>query len=687
IYSAGVLLFQMLTGDSPAENFPDLPDLNHLDSELPSELKRILKQVLEPEPEKRLQPVSRFSAGISLVKSILEDSLICPGCNKNNPSGSFFCGFCGSFLKTEENIDEKPEKEVEITTSAPPYPWPSPGELRHSLLYPRSRLVARSLGFENLLTIDHNKIEEYPHQITAVHRGLKDMGGRCLLADEVGLGKTIEAGIMMDELRTRGLINSVLIIVPSHLKYQWKDEMWVKFDEKFRLYTSPGSIDFEKDKKVIISLAAASRRGKTRDAVLAKKWDLVIVDEAHHIKNRKTLRWKLIDQINKEYILLLTATPVHNQLSDLFSLISVLKPGHLKNINYFKANFMDPQNPRKVKNSEQLKTLLKDVMIRTRRADALIKFPRRVAFTRLVELNQREKKLYNEVTAYIKELSLDSSSSTPFGLVNLIQRLSSSPAAASTTLKKLSENQKLFNEQQRARWHEYYLLAREMGEPAKAGHLLDIINSASDKVVVFTDHVPTQKFLGKYLNTADITTYLYRGNSNEKKEVLEKFREGGRALIVPKSGGEGLNLQHMTNILVNYDLPWNPMKLEQRIGRLQRLGQDRDVYVFNLVGKNTVEAYILEILEEKIKMFQLAVGQLDLILGTRFEEERSFENVIWKRILSASDVDRIREEVLSVGEVLERGLQESKKVEENVTVMDQLSFLPEAPQYEDCNKV
>ncbi len=664
IYTVGVIMHQCITGKDPrllplkkAPSFKEEQSLG-----VPQEFMFLMERVLKENYKERLSSALHFCSSLSYIKSLATESKRCKRCSGVNPASSFFCAFCGEpFYK-----GGKREVSLHFTDVLP-----KGKDSQWISMHPYVLMVSRPLGFENLITVNHNKIDEYPHQIRAVKKALHQMGGRCLLADDVGLGKTIEAGIIMEELKARGLVKNILIVVPSHLKYQWQEEMKEKFEENFKVYSSKNKINLEKEDKIIVSYGSVGRRGKVREALLNRAWDLVIVDEAHYVRNRKTLRWSFIDSLKKEYILLLSATPIQNTVLDLFNLISLLKPG-LSIYSEFRSKFYDSKHPRRPKNIQNLKKLLSEVMVRTRRADALIKFPRRIASTKLLELAPEEMDLYLETVNFVRALAQKSYRKTPFLMRDLLQKITSSPEASYHVLLNLSQSQ-IYDDEERKKWLALSEMAKNIYEPAKILEVVKIIKAAGDRIVIFTSHRRSQDYIVEYLRNTGIDVWLYRGKSDEKKEALNNFRKKGMVMVVSQRGGEGLNLQDTCNILVNYDLPWNPMVLEQRIGRLQRLGQRRDVYVFNLVGKNTIENYIMELLEEKIKMFHLAVGQLDLILGIRFEEEDSFENSIWKKILSSSDESNLRLKILSLGDELTDSISNISKIEESKEVIDHLA--------------
>jgi SNF2 family DNA or RNA helicase len=211
----------------------------------------------------------------------------------------------------------------------------------------RAENLRLSTGFDNLICLDDISIDQHAYQLEAALRALRDMRGRALLADEVGLGKTIEAGIVMKELVERGLAQSVLILVPASLTAQWHEEMLQKFHTDFTVIHRPRDLelpDGETRIRWIVSLSRA-KRARYAQALLAREYDLLIVDEAHKLKNRRTKVHRFVNQIRKRYVLLLTATPVHNDLMELYGLINILRPGHLGTVRTFKHNFVARRKP------------------------------------------------------------------------------------------------------------------------------------------------------------------------------------------------------------------------------------------------------------------------------------------------------------------------------------------------------
>ena len=255
-----------------------------------------------------------------------------------------------------------------------------------------AEVLRLSQGFDRLLCLDEIAVEHYEHQLHAALRSLHEMRGRALLADEVGLGKTIEAGIVMKELIQRGLVRTVLVLTPASLTEQWREELLNKFHEEFTVMETPAQwseVQAAEAGRWIASLDRAKLQHQS-DAILAREYDLLIVDEAHKLKNRSTLAWQFVNRVRKRYVLMLTATPVQNDLMELYSLITILSPGQLGTVRAFRRHFVDQRDARHPKNAPSLRRLLNDVMIRNRRSKVDIQFTRRQAAVYHLQLSEPE---------------------------------------------------------------------------------------------------------------------------------------------------------------------------------------------------------------------------------------------------------------------------------------------------------
>ncbi|MEW5956906.1 MAG: SNF2-related protein [Chloroflexota bacterium] len=700
-------------------------------------------------------------------KPVEAGAAACPTCGWPLPAAAGRCPTCGHAAGRKAAVDLLARLKVDlpaplIEVSPPPDHWFKDEEFDSPAMY-GLRLQAEQLrvtgGFDRLICLDDISVDHYQHQLEAALRALRDLRGRALLADEVGLGKTIEAGIVMKELIERGLANSVLIITPASITWQWHEEMDAKFHEQFVVLERPKQLSPSPTElpsaacRWLISLDRAKSAGWAKK-LLAREYDLLIVDEAHKLKNHRTDSYRFVNQIRTRYVLMLTATPVHNDLLELYNLITILRPGHLGTRRAFRQNFVaraepsasnrrlparrtvysqsspsdylaksrpkrqeyrqdqarsrwilqrtedsarldrlenltpagqkavaevnallaqgyeifdfeaieykrygllrrslctdfvcrlklkaqpgrSPQSrPRSTRrtlprNPAAQRSLLREVMIRNRRSSVGVRFPPRKAAIYAVEFDAPERELYDGVTAYIRrQLALLQPESDPapaprrIALLALQKQLCSSPQSAARSLHKLVEGQ------DDSSLAGFLALARSIEQGRKVRVTLNILDQYPGKFLIFTDYVPTLHALQRALTQAGHETVVFHGGLSAAAgvEAVRSFRKSARVMISTRSGGEGHNLQ-FCHQLINFDLPWNPMRIEQRVGRLHRLGQKEPVTIFNLAAADTIEAYVLDLLARKIRMFELVIGELDLILGELYER-RGFEGYI-----------------------------------------------------------
>lgn len=520
----------------------------------------------------------------------------------------------------------------------------------------RAAEFAASPGFDNLIGLPLlHDVELYPHQLKTVTTVLRRFRGRALLCDEVGLGKTIEAGMILLELLMRKLARRVLILTPPSLIEQWRGEMSRKFgldfithdDETFKALGAQAWASFDR----ILASYHTARREPHRAAIADQDWDMVIVDEAHHCRNRNTLLWKLVNVLRKRYILLLTATPIQNNLEELYNLVTLLQPGLLSTARRFQSQFVDRRDkltprPQAV---DQLHRLLAEAMVRNRRSTVAVRLTRRFAQTLRVAPLPAEQALYTDVTRFVKEhLRREDSPLSRMALITLQKELGSSGSAAAATLDRLAQAAKL----EVAESQVLRALAertRQQVESAKVGRLLVLLRDFPDKIVIFTQFRMTQDHLFRVLSQAGEPAALFHGGLSrlEKEQAIRAFQGQTRILLSTESGSEGRNLQ-FCHAICNFDLPWNPMRIEQRIGRLSRIGQTRDVQVFNLVSAGTIEADLLHLLEAKINMFELVIGEIEMILGN-LDEEREFEDIVFDLWAQSEDEDQFGRRMEELG--------------------------------------
>lgn len=535
-----------------------------------------------------------------------------------------------------------------------------------------ARIAGALAGDDVLLAPLEGTVTPLPHQLRALGRTMRGDRLRYLLADEVGLGKTIESGLVLRELKLRGLVRRTLIVAPKGLITQWIAEMRTRFGEEFQLL-QPGELTAQRSDddiwrrfdQVICSMDGVkpidSRRGWSKEQVAAYNrarfeglvsagWDLVIVDEAHRPggSTDAVARYRLGQGLAgaAPTLLLLSATP-HQGKTDAFArLIALLDPAAIPD--------------RATLNRERVHPYV----IRTEKRQAIDAVGQPLFQPRTTTLlpiawqpcHQAQQQLYEAVTEYVREgynQALAEHRTYIGFLMILIQRLvtSSTQAILSTLERRLAALQApeeqltlasvaeeewsdldgqeqvetllrtrlsaLKNEQSEVRLLlESARQAALAGPDAKAEALLETIYRLQQdemdpalKVLIFTEFVPTQEMLRVFLSERGFPTVCLNGSMDlqERKQVQEAFAGEARILISTDAGGEGLNLQ-FCHIVVNYDIPWNPMRLEQRIGRVDRIGQAHPVRALNFVLEDTVEFRVREVLEAKLALILKELG-------------------------------------------------------------------------------
>jgi SNF2 family DNA or RNA helicase len=497
-------------------------------------------------------------------------------------------------------------------------------------------------GFDTFLTLPRLSFDPFDYQLSAAQTVLRRMRGRAILADEVGLGKTIEAGLVLSELRLRGLADRVLVLTPAGLVGQWREELERKFALPTSIVTARGD-EPAADRPVQLVSIAAARREPLRGKLAGQQWDVVIADEAHRLRNPRSASGKLVRSLRARYLLLLTATPVENKLSDLYELVSMVVPGLLGTPAQFRARHggaqADPAGPRNV---TELRARTREVMVRHRRSEVALMLPQRLAESVLVTPGAEEAELYTGITRQVRAAGRDASPSQRLALRGLTRLAGSSPAAAAPTLDKLG-------------WGELAVRARGIRTPEKARVLTETLRrhvDAGEQVLVFTGFRRTLDLLAAEAERAGLPAVVYDGSLSrrEKDAVIARFRDEVPVLLSTESAGEGRNLQ-FCHTMINVDLPWNPMQIEQRIGRLHRVGQQHDVTITNLVARGSVEQRVLHVLEAKINLFELVVGELDMILG-KVDDEFDFEAEVFDAFLGAADDAEFERRLAELGEAL-----------------------------------
>jgi superfamily II DNA or RNA helicase len=494
----------------------------------------------------------------------------------------------------------------------------------------RGELIQLSLfeGFDELLCVPTLRgVDPHWYQTETVRKVLKQYRGRVLLADEVGLGKTVEAGMVLKEYILRGMAERVLILCPASLVGQWRDEMSAKFGIDCATSHDPllraDPISFWGQPRVIASIAVA-RRKEQAEMLATLDYDVVVVDEAHHLRDQSSASYRLVNSLRKRFLLLLSATPVQNSLLELYNLLTLLQPGIFKTQKEFRAAYMMPGKPREPANRDKLRDLMRGVMIRNTRALAALRMPRRHASTLRATPEAAEAACYGELTTLVRAVAAGGAGEHRLSLQHLLAAAGSSPAASAAAIARMAERHP-----KDGRWSALLSRIRTITAGAKEAALLKLLaQNPAEKKLVFVHNRDSMTHLAGQLTQRKIPFALFTGDMSgpRKDAAVEAFRDQVPVLLCTESGGEGRNLQ-FCNTLINFDIPWNPMAIEQRIGRIDRIGQTREVFIFNLVTSGTIEDAVLRILDEKINMFELVVGEVGAILG-EVDEQQQFPTLI-----------------------------------------------------------
>lgn len=427
----------------------------------------------------------------------------------------------------------------------------------------------------------------HDYQVDTARKIINEMEYRALIADEVGLGKTIEAGLVIKELLSRNPQARILILTPASLTHQWWSELHEKFGVNFWVsrkgpYAWPGQL--------VIGSIDKAKRDEHRQFILDGTYDLVVIDEAHKLKNRKTENWVFVSQINTQGLVLLTATPLQNKVEEVFNLISLLRPEVYSDYETFLSHHQ--LNPKAL--ISDLRDKLQDVMIRNMTRELGVKkIDRRIKLID-IQMSELEKEIYQKIRSY----------PGTFLSLTLCKEFCSSMSALYDTLQKKGETELL-------------PLLEECEFSPKISHLDSIIRNHNGKILIFTEYIQTQFYIARYLHEQNIKFLLFNGmlRRNQKEWIKDMFeKQDVPIMICTDSGSQGLNFQYC-DVIINWDLPWNPMKVEQRIGRIDRIGQkSNSVYIYNFVMKDTLEEKIFTVLGEKISLFKECIGALENIL-------------------------------------------------------------------------
>jgi SNF2 family DNA or RNA helicase len=479
------------------------------------------------------------------------------------------------------------------------------------------------------------------------------MQGQAILADEVGLGKTIEAGLILKEYLLRGLVKKVLILTPASLLWQWYQELHEKFGINSGIQRSEWDWSFS---DILIASLDTAKREPHASQIAAIPYDLLIIDEAHKLKNSSTVSYRFVNSIQKKYCLMLTATPIQNDLKELYNLIALIKPGQLGSYRSFKNRFI--KDKRTPKNPQELKGLLSGVVVRNQREAGTIQFTKRIVHPLVISLTTKEQELYDRVTRFVRERSREKGLQNILPLITLQREVCSTFLATALTLEKMMDN---MEPEQLSHVADLLKDLANVKQNSKCDALERLVGEiARDKIIIFTEYKASQEYIRYRLERAGYKTLAFDGtlSRGKKQWIRHMFQKEAQILVSTESGGEGLNFQFCHQI-VNFDLPWNPMRLEQRIGRVHRLGQTRDVHIFNLLTKDTIEEHIMYLLHQKINMFESIIGELDTIL-LHLNLGRSFESEIMEIFLAHEEQEAIRARLDRFGDHFIKGQTEAK---------------------------
>lgn len=623
------------------------------------------------------------------------------------------------------------------TLEASPETEPFNGDGRRFRLGVEAMRLGLAYEYDPYFSLSIARVDPLPHQLEAVYDYLVPLPRiRFLLADDPGAGKTIMAGLLLKELKIRGLVQRTLIVTPANLSFQWQRELKDKFREQFEVIRSDvlranyGSNPWQEKDQVITSVSWVSRIDDARDSLLRSHWDLIIVDEAHKMSayssDKKTLAYQLGEALSEmtDHFLLMTATPHKGDpenfalflrlldrdvYGDVKSLEEAMQrreaPFYLRRVKEALVNFPDPE-------TGEVKAL----------------FTKRFVSTAEFQLNAAEFDFYDALTRYVEDQSIkaameDSARGRALGftMAMLQRRFASSVYAVRRSLERMKTKREqiladpeAYRQQQIDRQlpEDYTELPEEeqqeivdrlesvvasvdpaalkeeihqlgklidqarhlehVGAETKLQRLHDLLEAEGIfadpqmKLLIFTEHKDTLDYLVERLRHWGLSvTQIHGGMKIGDRDTPgsriyaeREFRESCQVLVATEAAGEGINLQFAW-FMVNYDIPWNPIRLEQRMGRIHRYGQEKDCLIFNFVSTNTAEGRVLQKLFQRIAQIEQDLdprrtGKVFNVLGDVFpsnELERMLremyahnltEDVIKNRIVEEVDTERLR---------------------------------------------
>jgi SNF2 family DNA or RNA helicase len=497
-----------------------------------------------------------------------------------------------------------------------------PGNATDHLLNVQAREFEIAQGQQELLSVEEikDRIKLLDHQLQAAHRALFQMSGGALFADEVGLGKTIEIGMVLKEMDFRDTRDSFLVLTPAQLAPQWQNELQEKFGLDFVCNYDDNFFGFDAHDKIIASVDTA--KSKTN-------------------RDEDTIRYELLDELDYGEAFFATATPIQNDISDLYNIIDLIRPGMLGTRQQFDQRYVVDSDDAQIKRGDELQEKLNRVMIRNRREETKIDFTNREVHTNVFTPSNAEGELYESVTNYVRS-NYSSDGARHLVLFTLQKEVVSSPYAVEKTIDRwMDDDDRSLTAAEREGLGDIRKIVAKIDRTTKQKRLGKIVETIREqlgttRVVVFTQFRPTQEAIADGLRDLDLPIHIVNGDlsSKRKERKVAQFHEEGGVMVATDSISEGRNMQ-FCNVLVNYDLPWNPMKVEQRIGRVDRIGQDREVHVFNMALEDTIEEHVLNKLFGKIDLFNQSIGGLRDILSRMEKSGSDFEREVFEKLRHA----------------------------------------------------
>jgi len=404
-------------------------------------------------------------------------------------------------------------------------------------------------------------------------------------------------------------------------------------------------------------------------------------DEAHYVRNEDTNRYALIDDLDYGEAFFATATPIQNDISDLYNIIDLIRPGMLGTRKQFDNRYVVDSDDAQIKRGDELQSKLNRVMIRNRREETTVDFTNREVHTNVFEPSAAERELYDAVTDHVRS-NYSSKGARHLVLFTLQKEVVSSPYAVEQTIQNwVSDDEKTLTRSERQSLSKMRTLIGNIDETTKQRRLRNVIETIQDQIgttraVVFTQFRPTQDAIAESIRDLDLPVHVVNGDlsSKGKERKVADFEEEGGVMVATDSISEGRNMQ-FCNVLVNYDLPWNPMKVEQRIGRIDRIGQEREVHVFNMALEDTIEEHVLDKLFGKINLFNQSIGGLRDILSRMEQSGSDFEREVFEKLRNADSKVELENNFEEMAVDLEKNTEAAEKMNDfNRGVFDSFEF-------------